>query len=91
MLAQNFFVHPWKIIKSFQVRLGNKFQQIAISLHIAREQNQMGDHASFPFSLETTALGNDIGFTADQGFDTKRSGGLIKIDGAEEIPMVGHP
>ena len=51
----------------------------------------MGDRAPFPFSLEAAALGNDVGFTADQRFDTKRSGGLIKIDGAKEIPVVGHP
>ena len=37
-----------------------------------------------------TAGGRDISFTTDDGFDLGFLAGLIKMDGAEHIAMVGH-
>ena len=37
-----------------------------------------------------TARGRDISFAADDGFNPGFSAGLIKMDGAEHIAMIGH-
>ena len=40
--------------------------------------------------LSKRLRGRNIGFTADNGFDLGFLTGLIKMDGAEHIAMIGH-
>ena len=91
MFTQHFLIDPGLVIKPVEIGGAREFQQVLIAGAIGGEQNQVivliVGKLAFPIE---SALGRQIGFAADNGFDTCRRRFLVEIDGPKEIAVVGN-
>jgi hypothetical protein len=73
--------------------VGNQFEEVLVTGEVFREQAEMEDAFALVVGaavfFETGSL-DEVKFAADERFDTFRLGGVIEIDGAKEIPVVGE-
>ena len=76
------------VIEALEVAGGNQVDEVAIALLVFAEQDEVvvaiGIGAGF------VALLGDVDFAADDGMDARGLGGVVELDGAEEVAVIGH-
>ena len=76
------------VVEAFEKAGRNQLDEVAIAFLVLAEQDQVVIAVGIGAGL--VALLRDVDFAADDGMDALRFGGVVELDGAEEIAMVGH-
>ena len=89
----SFLVDPGLVVKAFHVAEGNQLAEIAVTLSVHRQENQMvvvflGSLVD-AFLLEPAGW-RDIDLAADDRLDALFHRLTVKFNGAEHVAMVGH-
>jgi len=88
---KEFLIHPGVIVETLKIACRGELQEIFISLHVFDENDKMARRfINTGRRFVKPALRGNIQLAADNGFDPRFLGLLIKFDGAEEIAMIGH-
>ena len=90
MGAQNFFVDPWFIIKSFRKPKRNDLDQVLVTLIVFRKQHQMPLVFIFIRVFIFHTSGGRIDFTSDNRLDPVCQTFFIKVNDPEHYAVVGN-
>jgi hypothetical protein len=92
VLRERFDVGARLVVETAEVRVGDQLQEILVALEISREQAEVEDGFALigaAVFLEPRRL-DEVEFAADEGLDAGVLGGLVELDRAVEIAMVGQ-
>ena len=84
-------IDPRLVIKSFGVSDTGQLKQVSVSGFVFCQQNEMkcALPAAFAFPFLPMAIG-DISFDSDDRFDSLASAGMVELDSAEHVSMIGQ-
>ena len=76
------------VVEAFEVGGGDQVDEVAVAFLVFAEQDQVVVAVGIGAGL--VALLRDVDFAADDGLDALCLGGVVELDRAEEIAVVGH-
>ena len=76
------------VIEAVEVGGGDEVDEVAVALLVFAEEDEVVVAVGIGAGL--VALLGDVDLAADDGVDAGGLGGVIELDGAEEIAVVGH-
>ena len=88
MLREQVLVDAGLVVETFEIACGDEVDEVAIAFLVLAEQDQVVVAVGIAAGL--VALLRNVDFAADDGVDAFAFGGVVKLDGAEEVAMVGH-
>ena len=90
VLLEQFAVDAGAVVEAFEVGAGGELDQVAPALVVLGEEDEVvsGFGGAAGFAVEA-ATGREVGLHAEQGLDAGGAGGLVEIDCAVEVAVVG--
>ena len=91
VFGEQFAVDARLVVEALEVGLGGELNQVAPALTVLGEQHEVvvGGGRGARLAAVGSAAGGDVGLHAEQGTDVGLAGGLVEIDGAVEVAVVG--
>ena len=90
-LSQQFAIDPRAVVEALQIRPGGKLHQVPPAGLVHRQQQQMVSGVADVARCAVRPRGRgDVGFRPQDGLDAGFDGGGVKVDGPEEVPVVGQ-
>jgi len=90
VLPEQLLVDPWLVVHPLRIGNGNQFQQVAVSLHVFGQQDQVIPRPVLLLILvlELNTPGGNIGFHPKDGFNAVLFAGFVKILDPEHVAMI---
>ena len=88
MLGEQILVDAGLIVEAFEVAGRDQFDEIAVAFLVFAEQDQVV--VAIVFGAGLVAVLIDVDLAAKNGMDAFIFGGVVKLDGAEHVAVVGH-
>ena len=88
MLRQQVFIDARLVVEAFQISSGNEAIEVLVAFLILAEKHEVV--VTVGLGLVVAGLLRDVDFTADDGLDVLGLGGVIELDGAEEVAVIRH-
>ena len=83
-------VNAGPVIKTLHVAFGGKLAEVAVANFIFGQQNQVISLVVDFVGFSVVAVGGNVSFHADDGFDLVFFAGQIKLDGTKHVAMIGQ-
>ena len=91
VLSEYLFVDPGHVVEAFGVGEADEFQEVLVALLVHGEEHHMvGIVLALHFLLVEARFRRQIGFTADDGFQTGFLRVKMEVHGAEHVPVIGY-
>jgi len=91
VLGQALLVDPRPVVKALEVADRGELEQVAVAGVVLGEQHEVV--AGLPDAagaLDRAALGRDVRLDADDRLDLRLAAGLVELDGAVQVAVVGE-
>ena len=86
--AQQVLVDARLVVEAVEVAGGDQLDQVAVAFLVFAEQDEVV--VAVRVAPVLMALLRDIDFAADDRVDSSRVGGVVELDRAEQVAVVGH-
>lgn len=88
MGREEVFIDAGLVVETFEEAGGDEAVEVLVAFLILTEKDEVVVAIGFGFIL--VILLGDVEFAADDGVDAFGLGGVVELDGSEEVAMVGH-
>ena len=87
--AQQRLVDARLVVEAFEIRRRGELQEVPVARLVLREKHEMVAAPLAGRAVVQVSLGH-VGFHADDRLDARGPGGVVQLDGAEHVSMVGE-
>ena len=88
MAGEQVLIDAGLVVEAFQVGGRNQLDEILVALLVLAQQDEVV--VAVGVGARLVALLGDIDLAADDGVNAFRLGGVIELDGAEQVAVIGH-